>query len=440
MQKADCMILPQWIVPVEPEGVVLEDHALVIDAGRIVAVEPTADAQHNWKPGHLIERPGQALLPGFVNAHTHSPMSLFRGMADDMALEDWLGQHIWPAEVRWVSEDFVRDGVDLAMAEMLRGGTTCFADMYFFPDVIAQRAAEMGMRACVGMIVIDLETVWAKDFEEYLAKGIHVHDQYREHPLVSTMFAPHSTYMVSDANLEHVRTLADELDTPIQTHVHETPAEVAESVTKHGKRPLERLEQIGMLNPLLAAVHMTQLEQKEIGRLAEKGASVVHCPESNLKLASGFCPVAKLLEAGINVALGTDGAASNNDLDMLAETRTAALLAKGVAGDAAALSAAAALSMATINGARALGLSHETGSLLPGKWADLCCINLDVPATQPVYNPVSQIVYAASRDQVTDVWVAGEQLLAEGELVDADESEIIARAHAWQSRIAASDQ
>jgi len=433
------MILPEWIIPVEPEGAVLEGHALVIDAGRIVALQPTEEACRDWKPELTIERPGHALFPGFVNAHTHSPMALFRGIADDMALEDWLGQHIWPAEVRWVSEDFVRDGVELAMVEMLRGGTTCFADMYFFPDVIAERAAELKMRACVGMIVIDLETVWAKDFEEYLSKGVRVHDQYREHPLVSTMFAPHSTYMVSDTNLEHLRTLADELDVPVQTHVHETAVEVAESVSKHGERPLKRLDNIGMLNPLLAAVHMTQLNATEIKRLAAKGVSVIHCPESNLKLASGFCPVANLIDGGINVALGTDGAASNNDLDMLGEMRTAALLAKGVAGDAAVLSAPAALSMATINGARALGLSQETGSLIAGKWADLCCVDLDRPATQPMFNPISQLVYAACRDQVTDTWVAGKQLLNQGELSDIDEAAIMARARGWQKRISASD-
>jgi len=322
---------------------------------------------------------------------------------------------------------------------MLRGGTTCFQDMYFFPDVVAQSAVEHSIRAVVGMIAIDMPTAWASDIDEYLSKGIAVHDQYKSHPLVSTTFAPHSPHMISVETCERLRMLANELDTPIHTHIHETSDEIQTSMDKYGQRPLERIDKLGLVNPLLTAVHMTQLLDDEIALLAERGVSIVHCPESNLKLASGFCPAARLLAAGINVALGTDGAASNNDLDMFGEMRTAALLGKGVAGDATALSAEDVLAMATINGARAIGLADEIGSLTAGKQADITCVDLNEPATQPVHHPVSQLVYSASRDQVSDVWVAGEQLLADRQLIKNDQTEILERAAAWQKRLAASD-
>jgi 5-methylthioadenosine/S-adenosylhomocysteine deaminase len=333
----------------------------------------------------------------------------------------------------------VHDGSQLAVAEMLRSATTCFNDMYFFPDVTARVAANSGIRACIGMILLDFPTAYAENPERYLAKGLALHDEYRHHPLIRCAFAPHAPYTVSDPPLKKVQILADELDLPVHIHLHETASEIENSLKTCGQRPLHRLQQLGLLSPALLGVHMTQLDDDEIQRLGESGASVVHCPESNLKLASGFCPVQRLIDAGVNVALGTDGAASNNDLDMLGEMRTAALLAKAVHGDASALPAHSVLRMATLNGARALGLADETGSLEVGKWADIAAVDLETLETSPLYNPVSQLVYAAGREQVTDVWVAGQHVLKDRELTHLDTRKLIHRALEWQERIAAGE-
>ena len=439
MDKVDLIVYARWIVPVEPRGQVLEHHAVVIDDGQIKAIVPRAEANDGYTADQQIERSGHVLMPGLINAHTHPAMTLFRGMADDMPLQEWLERHIWPAEARWAGIDFVRDGSELAIVEMIRSGTTCFQDMYFFPDVVAQAAVERKMRAMVGMIFIDQPTVWARDSEEYFAKGLAVHEQYLNNALVQTNFAPHAPYTVGDDAFERMRVLADELDVQIHIHLHETKTEVEASIDRCGKRPIERMDDLGLLSTSLNAVHMTQLTDREIQLLAERGVSVVHCPQSNLKLASGFCPVARLLAAGVNVALGTDGAGSNNDLDMFSEMRTAALLAKGVAEDAAVVSAEDALAMATINGARALGLAHRVGSLEVGKSADMIAVDLSDPASQPVYHPISQLVYSVSRDQVSDVWVAGESLYAEGQLSRDNQAEILERAVAWQQRLAESN-
>jgi 5-methylthioadenosine/S-adenosylhomocysteine deaminase len=362
-------------------------------------------------------------------------MTLLRGLADDLPLHEWLDEHIWPAESRWVNEEFVHDGTQLAMAEMLRSGTTCFNDMYFFPDVTARAAATCGMRASVGLIVIDFPTVWANDAKEYISKGLNVHDRYRADPLISTQFAPHAPYTVSDEPLQHIRVLANELDIGIHMHVHETAEEVDKAVETTGVRPLDRLHSLDIIGPDMVAVHMTQVTEQEIAAYAATGGHIVHCPESNLKLASGFSPVAALAASGINVALGTDGAASNNDLDMLAEMRTAALLGKAVSDDASALPAHEVLQMATLNGARALGLADATGSLVPGKWADMTAVCLDTIETQPVYDPVSQLVYASGREQVTDVWVAGRHLLKGRRLTTLDGNDILERTRYWQGNI-----
>jgi 5-methylthioadenosine/S-adenosylhomocysteine deaminase len=348
---------------------------------------------------------------------------------------EWLQKHIWPAEERWVGAEFVRDGTALGVAEMLRGGTTCFNDMYFFLDETVRVAEGAGIRACIGLIIRDLPSAWARSVDEYFAKGLKLHDDLRGSSLVSTAFAPHAPYTVSDEPLERVRTLADELDVPIHMHVHETAGEVAQAEAATGLRPLKRLERLGLLTPRLLAVHMTQLQAEEIETLAATGVHVLHCPESNLKLASGFCPVEELMGAGVNVALGTDGAASNNDLDMLGEMRTAALLAKGISGSAVALPAPMALRMATLNGAKALGLDDRIGSLQRGKSADFAAIDLSAVSNQPVYDPISQIVYAATRDQVTDVWVAGKRVLRDRRLTTLDEAAILQRAVSWQGRI-----
>ena len=440
MQTVDSLLHARWIIPVEPDDRVLCNYSLAIHEGRIVAILPTEDAQRRYRGVSETRLDRHVLIPGLINAHTHAAMSLLRGLADDLPLMDWLRHHIWPAEGRWVNEEFVHDGSLLAIAEMLRGGITCFNDMYFFPEVTARAAIAAGMRACLGMILIDFPTTYANGPDEYFSKGLALHDEYRSHPLITTAFAPHAPYSVSDAPLGRVRVLADELDVPIHIHVHETATEVAQSLEQNGKRPLARLHDLGMVSPTLLAVHMTQLTEAEIELCGAAGANVLHCPESNMKLASGFCPVQRLLEAGINVALGTDGAASNNDLDMFGEMRSAALLAKAVSGNASALPAYQALRMATLNGARALGLGDAIGSLRVGKWADLCAVRLDDFESTPIYHPLSQLVYASGRHQVSDVWVAGEQLLKERVLTRLDATEILARANQWQRRIGTADR
>jgi len=435
MIVVDTLIHARWIIPVEPESVTLEHHTLVIDSGRIIDLLPTDLAQKKYKGSSIEILKNHALLPGLINSHTHAAMTLLRGIADDLQLMDWLNNHIWPLEQKWMSEAFVRDGTDLAIAEMIRGGTTCFNDMYFFPDITAKQAVQHGIRASVGLIVFDFPTVWAENSDRYIEKGLALHDELRHQPLITTTFAPHAPYTVSDGPLQKIRTLSDQLDKPIHIHVHETLHEVEQAQQQNGKRPLQRLNELGLVNPSLMAVHATQLTDAEIALLAETGAHIVHCPESNLKLASGFCPVAKCIAAGINVALGTDGAASNNDLDLFGEMRTAALLGKAVAGDASAVPAMTALRMATINGAKALGLADETGSLSPGKAADVIAIDLDQLETRPLYCPVSQIVYAASRQQVTDVWVAGKRLLNQRQLTTINLVELMAKIAQWQQRL-----
>ncbi len=434
--KIDSIINSRWILPVDPADSELAYHSLAISGGRIVDILPTETARARYRPEVEHQLPNHVLIPGLVNTHTHASMTLLRGLADDLPLMTWLNEHIWPAEKQWVNEEFVADGTRLAIAEMLRGGITCFNDMYFYPDVTGRVAAAAGMRAVVGLIILDFPSAWAANADDYLRKGLEVHDHFRHDSLIRTAFAPHAPYSVSNAPLERVRTLADELDIPIHMHVHETRDEVSQSLAQFGCRPLQRLESLGLASPALVAVHMTQLEDDELEQFSKSGASIVHCPESNLKLASGFCPVAKLLGAGINVALGTDGAASNNDLNLFGEMRTAALLAKGVSGNASALPASAVLRMATINGARALGLGEETGSLEPGKAADITAVDLGDPETQPVYHPVSQLVYATGRDKVSDVWIGGRQLLRDKQLTSMNLEEILPRATVWQARIA----
>jgi 5-methylthioadenosine/S-adenosylhomocysteine deaminase len=347
----------------------------------------------------------------------------------------WLCEHMWPAEGKWVSPEFVRDGSRLAIAEMIRGGTTCFNDMYFFPDEVARVVEHAGMRAVMGLIVIDFPTAWAQNADEYIHKGNTLHDQLKHSPLVTTAFAPHAPYTVSDEPLQKVLMYAEELDIPIHMHVHETAHEVEEGTEQYGKRPLARLAELGLVSPRLLGVHMTQLTDEEINAHAAANAHVVYCPESNLKLASGFCPIQKLVDGGVNVALGTDGAASNNDLDMFSEMRTAALLAKGVAGDASALPAEKALSMATINGARALGLDSVCGSLVAGKAADIVAVKMDDLETQPLYHAISQLVYATGRDKVSDVWVAGRHLLKDRQLTTLDENALLDSAQRWQEKL-----
>ncbi|MBI1423159.1 MAG: TRZ/ATZ family hydrolase [Gammaproteobacteria bacterium] len=433
--QIDTLLLAKWVIPIEPDHAVWPDTAVAIHEGRILDVLPAVQAQQQYQAGNTIDLTNHVVLPGLINAHTHASMNLLRGFADDLPLMTWLQEYIWPAEQQWISHDFVYDGTLLACAEMLRGGTTCFADMYFFAESTARAAEHAGIRATIGLITVDFPSAYAQDAQEYLRKGLALHDQFRGHPLINTMFAPHAPYSVSDAPLSHIATLAEELDIPIHIHLHETEHEIAESLQKFGVRPMQRLEQLGLLTPRLVSAHMTHLTDEEIANYAQVGAHVVHCPESNLKLASGFCPLQKLLDADVNVALGTDGAASNNDLDMFGEMRTAALLAKGVANDAVAGKAETILRMATINGARALGLDGQIGTIEKGKAADLIAVDLSQLETMPNYDPVSTLVYAANRQQVTDVWIAGRHLMKNRELTTLDIRELEKTAQTWQTRL-----
>ena len=431
------ILCPDWIITVNSDFEILRDTAVVVEDNLIRDIVPADEIGELdcHAQAEIIELPGQALLPGLINSHTHASMSLLRGFANDLPLMEWLTQHIFPAEAEWVDAEFCVDGYRLAVAEMIRSGTTCLSDMYFFPDEIARCSQDL--RSVIGLIVLDFPTVWAQNADEYLHKALAVHDEIRELSLVSSALAPHAPYTVSDEPLRQISMYSNELEIPVHMHVHETAQEVAEAQQKTGQRPLERLDQLNLLNPNLVAVHMTELNEFEIERIAEAGVNVAHCPESNMKLASGTCPVTRLLAEGVNICLGTDGAASNNDLDLLAEMRTASLLAKGHSGDARSCDAQQAIEMATINGARALGLADKIGSVEVGKHADLIAIDLNALNTQPVYDPVAQIVYAADSRQVSHVWIDGEMQLRNGEFCSLDQHEIIARANTWAQKIGA---
>lgn len=431
-KPVDLVIASPWIVPVVPRDSLLTDHAIAISEQRIVDIAPAADIAEKYQPKESVQLDNHVLMPGMVNAHGHSPMALFRGIADDIPLMQWLEERIWPLEGQHVSTEFVRDGTLLAMAEMIRGGTTCFADMYFFPDEVAKAATETHIRVQLASPVLDFPTVWAQDAGEYISKATQLHDDYRSSELVYTAFGPHAPYTVSDEPLRKIAVLADELDVPIHIHMHEAAQEIEDALAKDGRRPLQRMQELGIVSPRLLCVHATQLNHKEMQLLAETGASVIHCPSSNLKLASGFCEVEKLRKQGVNVALGTDGAASNNDLDMFGEMQLAALVAKAVAQDASALPAAAALETATINGAKAMGLDNDLGSLEPGKYADIAAVSMEALSSLPVNNPLSHLVYASGATDVTDVWCGGKNLLRNRELQTLDLAYIRQRSQHWQ--------
>jgi 5-methylthioadenosine/S-adenosylhomocysteine deaminase len=435
METADLLIEARWVIPVNPANTALERHSVAVRDGRILAVLPTGEAQGRYSAAERVSLPRHALIPGLINLHTHAPMALMRGLADDLPLMQWLQDHIWPAEARHVSPQFVYDGTLLACAEMLRGGITCMNEMYFFPGDAARAALDMGMRAALGLIVIDFPSAYATDADDYLAKGLALRDALREHELLSFCMAPHAPYTVSDKSFARLLTVAEELDLPVHIHVHETRDEIEQGLAQHGVRPLERLHRLGLVGPNLIAVHAVHLTDEEIALLSRHGSSVAHCPSSNLKLASGFAPVTKMLERGINVGLGTDGAASNNRLDLFEEMRLAALLAKAVSGNAQALPAHQALGMATLGAARALRLDQAIGSIEPGKFADLTAVEFTAPDMLPCYDPISHIVYAAARENVSHVWVAGKLLVKDRMLLAPPKQGLENLAILWQNRV-----
>jgi 5-methylthioadenosine/S-adenosylhomocysteine deaminase len=435
MISVDTLLLCRWLIPVVPRGIIHEHYALAIKNGRIEAILPKDKVRTAYFAAEQVELNHHALLPGFINAHTHSPMTLFRGLADDLSLMEWLNDHIWPAERKWLNEEFIADGTKIAIAEMIKTGTTCFNEHFFFPEIIAQVALENKIRACIGPTLINFPTNWSQHEKEAFEKFLIAKESFDLSPLLTWSLAPHSPYGTTDSLLKKIAHYSDQHHLAVHMHLHETKQEIAESEKQYGKRPLQRLYELGLLNPRFQAVHMTQINEEDLRLMKETGIHVIHCPESNLKLASGYCPVDRLLKTGINVSLGTDGAASNNDLDMIGEMRTAALIGKSIANTPTAVPAVEAIEMATINGAKAMGLCDKIGSLEVGKSADIIAIDLEQINTLPIYNPLSQIVYSAVNRQVTDAWVAGNQLLANGKLTLLDEEELKHAARKWHGRI-----
>ncbi|MBI3525088.1 MAG: TRZ/ATZ family hydrolase [Betaproteobacteria bacterium] len=434
-QSIDTLIEARWIIPVEPHGVTLEQHAVAVDAGRIVALLPAEQAHARFLPRHTLRLQQHVLLPGLINLHTHAAMSLLRGYADDMVLMDWLKQRIWPAEARHVSADFVYDGALLACAEMLRGGITCFNDMYFHPQATAEAALRMGMRAVLGILTVEFPTAYAADADDYLTKGLAVRNTLCDEPLISFCMAPHAPYSVSDKTFERIATLAAQLDLPIHIHIHETQAEIHDGLKQYGVRPLERLHRLGLLGPNLIVVHAVHLEPGEVDLLANQGCAIAHCPTSNMKLASGIAPIAAMSRRGLRIGLGSDGAACNNRLDLFREMNHAALLAKAASGDASVLDAHTVLRMATLDGAAALGLERQIGSLVEGKQADLCAVRLDDPSLLPCFNPASHLIHVVGREHVSHVWVAGKACVTEGRLQAVEAAELLDIANMWHNKL-----
>ncbi|MGH1440748.1 MAG: TRZ/ATZ family hydrolase [Cellvibrionaceae bacterium] len=434
-EQCDLLLSAKWIIPVIPKNKTYSDCSLVITDGKISAILPTQEAKNRYQAKEQLDLGEHIITPGLINAHGHAAMSLLRGYADDLPLDTWLNEHIWPAEGQHVSANFVKEGTQLAIAEMIRSGTTCFSDMYFFPDQTAAAAHDAGIRCQITFPVLEFPSAWGSNADDYISKGLSLRDQYRSHELIKIQFGPHAPYTVSDETFARIAVLAPELQSGIQVHLHETKKEVTDSENNEGKRPIQRLFDLNVLTPLTQCVHMTELNDDDIALIKKAGAHIIHCPESNLKLASGFCPAAKLLENGINVALGTDGCASNNNLDMFGEMHTAALLGKAVAGNAAALSAHQTLEMATINGAKAMGIDNVTGSLEVGKDADIIAIKIDPLEQAPLYDPLSQLVYTHNGHRISHSWVKGKSLMQNRQLMTLNEQEIIANSKQWQDKI-----
>lgn len=406
LKQADLAISARWVATVS--GDVLENNSVIIDRGKIIDILPTTALAERYRPANLVDLPEQVLLPGLINLHTHAAMSLLRGFADDLPLMTWLEHHIWPAEKRALSERFVHDGTLLGCAEMLAGGVTCFSDMYFYPRAAADAVVQSGMRANLGILVLEFPTAYASDADDYLLKGLEARDSWRSNPLLTTSLAPHAPYTVENRSFEKIMTYAEQLGLGIHTHLHETAGEIAQSLEQYGIRPMQRLAELGVLGPGLVAAHCVHVDEQEMDLLAEYGCHVAHCQTSNLKLASGIAPIASMKQRGVSVGIGTDGAASNNRLDVFAEMRLAALLAKGSTGNAAALPAKTVLQMATLDAARALGLDGRIGSIEIGKYADLTAVRIADPEILPCFDPVSHLVYVTGREHVTHTWVAGD--------------------------------
>jgi 5-methylthioadenosine/S-adenosylhomocysteine deaminase len=432
--SVDLLIIPEWIIPIEPAGIVLTDHAVVVRNGLIVELCKVSLARSRYLAKNEIVLPGEVLMPGLVNTHCHAAMTLLRGYADDMPLMSWLQERIWPAEAALASAAFVHDGSLLACLEMLRGGTTCFNDMYFFPEQTAAAVQATGMRAALGLVIIDFPTAYASTPDEYFAKGLALLEQYRGDDRLTFCLAPHAPYTVCDDSLRKVAALSDRLNLPIHIHLNETLGEIEAHRAQHQLTPLERLDRLGLVNAKFLGVHAVHMTQADLALITQRNAHLAHCPTSNLKLASGIASLQGWTQYGINFGLGTDGAASNNRLDMWQEMRHASLLAKGISGDATLMDCHRTLRAATIDGARALGLDHRIGSLCAGKAADLVSVSLRDIDLQPLFDPASHLIYSASREDVTQVWVSGQQIIRNRKSSYQDEAALLQRVAIWQEK------
>lgn len=438
--ESNFCIEAKWLIPINKNNPnyktkVIKDTAIVIEDQLIKDILPIEHARKKYQNLPKKQLQNHAVMPGFINSHTHAPMNLLKGYADDLPLMTWLNDHIWPIENEFFSDEFAYDGALLAICEMLKSGTTCFNDMYFYSSSIAKAAHNLGIRANIGTHVFDFPSNWAKNIDEYLNKCLEVVTEYKNSDLINPVVCPHAPYTVSDESFKKVINFANKYNLPIGCHLHETMDEINQSLKEFKTRPIDRLNKLGVLDQNLHAIHMVHLNYEEMAVIANKNISIAHCPESNAKLASGFCKIKELLEYNINIGLGTDGAASNNDLDMLGEIRTAALIAKNSAQDPTILPDYQALELATINSAQLMGLENKVGSLTIGNEADIIAIDLSDYSSQPVYNPISSIVYTASRQQITDVWVKGIPKVEDGNLIAIDKSKIQDIIDKWQDRI-----
>ena len=428
-------IQPEWLLPIRPKGVLHVNHDLILQGSEILEVLPREEANARYPKAPCLMLPGQILMPGLINCHGHAAMTLLRGYADDYSLFEWLNNHIWPAEARVVSPDFVETGAWLAATEMIQSGTTCAADSYFFPEATVKGFQRVGIRSQITTPVIQFPSPWSGSEAEAITKSLAFFEWADRFPRLTQGFAPHAVYTVSDLGFTQVQKHAEALSLPIHLHLHESSAEVQQQLSETGERPIARLKRLGLLSDLLQTVHMTDLDDEDLDAIAPYRIGVAHCPESNQKLGSGICPAAELTRRGINIGLGTDGAASNNDLDLFQELRSAALLAKVGQLDPTALAAIDTLEMATLGGARFLGLEQQLGSLEPGKQADMIAVDLSDIRHQPVYHPTSQLTYTATGQDVTHTWIAGELLYANRQHNRSDLAALRASIQDWQSTI-----
>lgn len=434
-QPVDLLVVGGTIVTMDQERRIIPDGGIAVSQGRIVAIGPRAEVEREYSSRQKINATGKVITPGLINGHTHIPMVLFRGLADDLDLQEWLTKYIFPAEAKNVTEEFVRVGARLGLAEMIRGGTTTYCDMYYFEDAIADETAKAGVRGVLGETVIDFPVADNKNNAEAMAYVEKFVARWKGHELIIPAIAPHAPYTVSEQNLKAARAFSDRTGAPIVTHVSETKREVDDSVKDKGASPVAYLDRIGFLNDRVIAAHVVWPQGTDIAILKRRGVGVVHNPQSNMKLAAGVAPVPKMMTEEVLIGLGTDGAASNNDLNMWEEMDTVAKLHKVFSGDPKVISAQQAFELATISGARALHLEKEIGSLEKGKRADILVINRDTLNQIPIYNVYSDLVYATKASDVESVLINGRIVMRNRRLLTLNETAIKNEARTFRDRI-----